>query len=216
MTRLEAILSLLDPCESIVDIGSDHGYLARMIADKNLARRIHVTDVAEGPLSSAKENLMGYPVEYYLMDGLKGFTLPLNAAVIAGMGGELIARIVEESLEIFCGLDYFVVQPMQQLSHLRRTLYELGFYLEKEVLVREEKFYEILLYRRGQDEAYDFAYSKGLFQEMDLYRSYLAKKRAELDYILEATHKRDSMKYEKTLELIERLRRDCSRYGIVL
>lgn len=216
MNRLEGILSLIEPCESLVDIGSDHGYLAKMVIDKDLAKKVYVSDVAPGPLSTARENLRDYPVEFLLMDGLKGFDRPVELAVVAGMGGELIARIVEDSLESFKGLRYFLVQPMQHIAHLRRALFQMGFFLEKELLVYEDNFYEILLYTKGEDRAYDFNYSKGLFDDRELYRSYMVEKASRLDYILGATRDTDPSKYKETLRLRRALEEDCRSYGIVL
>lgn len=216
MKRLEALLSLIEDCQSIVDIGSDHGYLAKMIVDRNLARKVYVTDVAQAPLLVAKENLKDYPVSFFLMDGLRGFTEPLELAVIAGMGGELIVKIIDESREIFENLRYFIVQPMQQIGYLRKALYERGFYLEKELLAFEDKYYEILLYKKGQDQAYDFNLSKGLYEDLELYKGYLKVKKGKLEYIKSATFNRDQAKYERTLQELDELSFHCRSLEIML
>lgn len=216
MKRLEAIISLIKPLDSIVDIGSDHGYIAKMIADKQLAQRIYVTDVAEGPLSRARENLRGYNVNFHLMDGLKGFKDRLDAGIIAGMGGELMLKIIDESEEIFSQMELIILQPMQQISYLRRALYEREYFLYKELLVYENRFYEILCYKKGKDSLYDFEYSKGLFKDKELYSKYLKKKQRKLHFILEATKGLDKIKNEEAQELLQRLENHCKEQGIVL
>lgn len=216
MKRLEGIISLLEPLDSIVDIGSDHGYIAKMIADNELAQRIYVTDVAEGPLCRARENLRDYDVNFHLMDGLKGFKDQVEAGIIAGMGGELILRIIDESEELFSQMDVIILQPMQQISYLRRALYERKYFLYKELLVYEDRFYEILCYKKGQDSLYDFEYSKGLFRDKELYSKYLKQKQSKLHFILEATQGLDKVKNEEAQRLLQRLENHCKEQGIVL
>lgn len=216
MRRLEAILSLIGACDSIVDIGSDHGYLAKMIVDNDLAKKVYVTDVALGPLNAAKKNLKGYPVSFHLMDGLKGFREPLDLAVAAGMGGELIVKIIDDSRDIFDNLNYFIVQPMQQISYLRKALFERGFYLERELLAFEDKYYEILLYKKGQDQAYDFNLSKGLYEDIKLYKGYLEEKKRKLKYIKEVTFERDQTKYKMISKELDQLDQHCRSLGIML
>lgn len=216
MKRLEGIVSLLKPQNSIVDIGSDHGYIAKMIAENKLAQRIYVTDVAKGPLSRARKNLYDYPVEFLLMDGLKGFEDQIDAAVIAGMGGELIVKIIDESEELFAKMEYFVLQPMQHISYLRKALYERGYLLFQELLVYEERFYEILCYKKEQDSLYDFEFSKGLFTDKELYAKYLKEKQMKLYYILETTKDVDKEKNKEVKGLLLRLENHCQLHQIVL
>lgn len=216
MKRLEGILSQIKPADNLVDIGSDHGYLAKMILDKGLAKKIYVTDVAEGPLSRAKDNLSGYSAEFLLMDGLRGFQGCLDVAVLAGMGGELIAKIIRESEELFSHMDYFIVQPMQQIASLREALYHEGYRLISELLVHEERFYEILTYEKGQDVPYPFELSKGLYPDKDLYREYLREKEKKLQYILEMTSGVDEVKYKDTDFALSRMMEHCKKLEIML
>lgn len=216
MKRLEGIVSLIKATESIADIGSDHGYLAKMIADRGLASKIYVTDIAEGPLSSAKENLQNYPVEFLLMDGLEGFDHPLDAAVIAGMGGELIVKIIDKSENLFAQMDYFILQPMQQIPFLRRSLYERNYILYKERLVYEGRFYEILFYKKGQDASYDFEYSKGFLMDKKLYFQYLKEKKKKLLYISQTTKNLDNKRFKEVDNLLKRLEEHCKIHGIML
>lgn len=216
MNRREGILSLITTVESIADIGSDHGYVAKALVDQKKAEKVYVTDVAEGPLSRARKNLEGYPVEFYLMDGLLGFEKELSSCIVAGMGGELISRIISQRKDLFLAMEYFMVQPMQHLDALRRFLYDEGFYIEEEVLVYEDHFYEILRCKKGKEEIYDFRFPKGLIQNRSLYRDYLLEKREKLDFILEKTKGRDEKKYNAVLEEKQALLEHCRLQDIVL
>ena len=61
--RLKSIALLVDKCDSIADIGTDHGYLPIYIINNNIAKYAYACDVAVGPLNSAKENIAKYQLE---------------------------------------------------------------------------------------------------------------------------------------------------------
>lgn len=216
MNRREGIISLVTPVESIADIGSDHGYIAKDLVDGNYSKQVYVTDIAKGPLARAKKTLEGYPVEFYLMDGLLGFEQELHSCIVAGMGGELISRIILARKELFEGMEYFVVQAMQHWEHLRRFLYEEGFTIEEEVLVYEDHYYEILRCKKGKETPYDFRFSKGLFNEKELYKNYLQDRLRTLEFILDKTKERDQRKYQEILKEKTALEQHCRQQNIML
>ena len=75
-----------------------------------------------------------------------------DAAVIAGMGGELIASILEG--DIGKAPDVLVLSCHSMADVLRGWLADNGFYFEDEVLVEEGRhFYPIMRVRRGESRA---------------------------------------------------------------
>ena len=61
--RLKSIANLIDKCDVIADVGTDHGYLPIYIIQNDLANKVIATDVAINPLNSAKENIAKYQLE---------------------------------------------------------------------------------------------------------------------------------------------------------
>ena len=61
--RLKGIASLVDKCNVIADIGTDHGYLPIYLINNNIAKYAYACDVAAGPLNSAKDNIAKYQLE---------------------------------------------------------------------------------------------------------------------------------------------------------
>ena len=55
MDRLEAVFSIVPKARAIADIGTDHGYLAVELINRNRADFVIAGDVHKGPLESAKE-----------------------------------------------------------------------------------------------------------------------------------------------------------------
>ena len=92
MDRLEAVFSIVPKAHAIADIGTDHGYLAVELINRNRAEFVIAGDVHKGPLESAKEYVQSCgltsKVDCRLGDGLKVTEKgELNGAICCGMGG---------------------------------------------------------------------------------------------------------------------------------
>lgn len=129
----------------ICDIGTDHGYLPAHLILSGKCRRAVASDINEMPLEAAKsifskENI-SHKAEFFLSDGLKNVPLEgVTDIVIAGMGGELISRIIAaDERAKSCGAA-FILQPMTKAAELRKFLAENGFDIDCEKGVREGRF----------------------------------------------------------------------------
>lgn len=150
MNRLEAIASLIDKCETLADIGTDHGYIAEMALKDNLCKKVIATDINKGPLKSAVNHLtkIGFSnlVDFRLGSGLTVINEnEVDCAVIAGMGGELIAKILEDSKNISKSINSFVLQAMTNVDVLRRYLYDNGYTISEEIIVKELHHYYFII-----------------------------------------------------------------------
>ena len=152
--RLAAIAEQVPQGARLADVGTDHAYLPAWLL---LAGRISgavATDVREGPLQRGRETARLYKVEdrivFRCCDGLAAVEpQEADTVVIAGMGGELMARIVERApWTRGCTL---LLQPMSAQEVLRQWLVTHGYCIQRETLVREgEKFYGILTATGGE------------------------------------------------------------------
>ena len=82
------------------DIGTDHGYLSIYLLREGICPFVTAADLREQPLQKARENAARFGVsekmQFFLSDGLQG--IPPDAAdtiIMAGMGGDLMVRILE-------------------------------------------------------------------------------------------------------------------------
>lgn len=137
--RLQAAAGMIRKGGEICDVGTDHALLpCRLYLDGE--RKLTAADINEGPLLSAKQTVMHYigkedAVRLVLSDGLDKID-HADDVIIAGMGGELIARIVLKC-RFLSESTHFILQPMTKAEVLRRELYKNGFYIEKELTARE-------------------------------------------------------------------------------
>ena len=109
----------------MLDIGSGDGRLAAHLAAAG--HRVVASEVRRGPLAVLSRALAGTGVEVRFGSGLE-VTTPgeLDTAVIAGMGGRRIARILAGSPETVAALRCLVLQPVQHETELREALPGLG------------------------------------------------------------------------------------------
>jgi len=126
----------------VADIGTDHGFIPIWLLQNGRAEKVIMTDINEGPLAKAKRNaeeagvLEGF--ELRLGDGLAPIADgEADSVIIAGMGGELIARILEDDPLKARSFPLLVFQPRTRSSVLRHWLCDNDFNIVGESLVRE-------------------------------------------------------------------------------
>lgn len=139
MDRLEAVFSIVPKARAIADIGTDHGYLAVELINRNRADFVIAGDVHKGPLESAKEYVksrgLDSKVDCRLGDGLKVTEKgELNGAICCGMGGFLMRDIVEEGPE---PLEFYVLQPQNGQKELRQYMVQKGYVIVLEIIVED-------------------------------------------------------------------------------
>ncbi|MCM1335503.1 MAG: class I SAM-dependent methyltransferase [Bacteroides sp.] len=126
--RLSAIAALVRLDRRICDVGTDHALLPCLLYRRG-AREIVACDVNDGPLKAARDAVFregaGDAIQVIRSDGLRDVP-PCDDVIVAGMGGELIARIVTEC-RFLTPDTRFILQPMTRAEALRRALYRAGF-----------------------------------------------------------------------------------------
>lgn len=101
--RLAAVAEYIPAGVCVTDIGTDHGYLPIFVIQTGRCPRAAAADVRPGPLSSARNHIREAGLEerivVRLSDGLEGFgPEELECVVMAGMGGRLMARLLQKAL----------------------------------------------------------------------------------------------------------------------
>jgi tRNA (adenine22-N1)-methyltransferase len=97
-----AIASFIHRGASVADIGTDHGFLPVYLAQNGLARSIIASDISAGSLEAARRSATNYGVSdkitFIVAPGLSGIKeTDVDTIVIAGLGGETIAAILNEA-----------------------------------------------------------------------------------------------------------------------
>jgi len=176
--RLQVIANQINEGEIVADIGTDHAYIPIYLVSHGVCHHALCSDIKTGPFEIARENVRRYQLEDKIDVRLGAGLLPYKpfeatTAVIAGMGGEIIAKILEEGATIARSTPKFVLQPMTAIDEMRQYLYQNGYNITEEHLAKEgNKFYVILtaIWEKTEVPPVEYLYiGKKLVENQDAY-----------------------------------------------
>ena len=155
--RLELVASFVPQGAILLDVGSDHAYLPIDLVERGQIKSAIAGEVVEGPYQSAVKNVEAHglneKIQVRLANGLAAFeeTDQVSVITIAGLGGRLIATILQEGLEKLAHVERLILQPNNREDDLRIWLQDNDFQIVAESILEEAgKFYEILVVEAGQ------------------------------------------------------------------
>lgn len=154
--RLMQVSRFVPKGSRLLDVGSDHAYLPIYLCEQGLVTAAVAGEVVEGPYQSALDNVSRYGLEQRiavrLANGLESFdeTDAIDTITICGMGGRLIADILDAGKSKLDKVSRLILQPNNREDDLRRWLQDNGFRLVTETILQEnDKIYEIFVVEHG-------------------------------------------------------------------
>ncbi|ELC8441900.1 SAM-dependent methyltransferase [Clostridium perfringens] len=176
--RLKRIAEHVDKCESVADIGTDHGYIPIYLVKEGICEKAIASDINKGPIEKAKVNVtfegVSDKVKCLLGPGLNPLKVgEVNGVILAGMGGNLTRDILLADMPKVKKYDFLVLQPAQNPEVLREFLYKNNYKILDEDLIKDEgRFYELFKVK------YDETSEKLIFEdELDYEISPLLRKK---------------------------------------
>ncbi len=155
--RLKKCASLVQESARLVDVGTDHAYLPVWLLKSEKISFAIASDINEKPLENGRLTAEKYEVnniEFRLGSGLETITAEDNISdvVIAGMGGEVISAIIDESPLTRNKSLNLILQPMTKSEQLISFLYENGFEIkEQSCVISKGKIYTVMAVRYSGD-----------------------------------------------------------------
>lgn len=157
--RLDTIASYVEPNSRVADIGSDHAILPVYLVQTGKALSAVAGEVNKGPWESARRQVLAAgltkQVDVRLGDGLAVLADgEVDTICIAGMGGTLICHILEQGLHRLSSVQRLVLQPNVAERNVREWLYNHGWELQGESILKEDGvIYEVLNATKGDPQA---------------------------------------------------------------
>ena len=219
--RLAAIAAQVPKGSRLADVGTDHAYLPTALLLEGTIVSAVASDVNPGPLARGREAArqagVADRIDFRLTDGLSGLDGGgIDVVVVAGMGGELIARILSQAPWTRGVL--LLLQPMTAQPELRRWLTENGYEISRETVVREgKKLYTILAVRGGESPPYALGELWAGRQQkgedcplrLDLLDDLLRRRRRALDGMLKSSLQQAGAEEERELiAQLEQMRKE--------
>ena len=107
-------------------------------------------DVNKGPLEKAQEHIREEKIGGKIATRLGNGLAPLepgetDTVIIAGMGGDLICKILKAKPEFLIEGKEFILQPQSEWFKIRRLLKEYRYQIEKEWFLKEDGKYYVII-----------------------------------------------------------------------
>ncbi|WP_436853984.1 tRNA (adenine(22)-N(1))-methyltransferase [Staphylococcus caeli] len=136
----------------LADIGSDHAYLPIYSIEHGLTQTAIAGEVIKGPYEASLRNVKAHQlndkIQVRLGDGLSVIQPNDNISTITicGMGGPLIAKILEAGASKLENKPRLILQSNIQSSAIRRLLSKLNYsIIAEEILEEKGHIYEIIV-----------------------------------------------------------------------
>lgn len=152
--RLQKLASLIPENAKIINVGTDHGLLEIYLAETKNVNSVGI-DISYPCVLKARENVLKSKfknkIDIICNDGLKNINLNNEIITISGLGTHTILDILKNVTN-----NDIVVQSNNNLYSLRKELYKKGYYIDKEEVIYEKRWYVIIYFKKGHKKYSNF------------------------------------------------------------
>lgn len=157
--RIERIADMVKEGMVVADIGTDHALLPILLVKNGKSNHVYACDVAEGPLSIAKENIQKYgmnnQIQTILSDGFECVPMDTQVVVIAGMGYLTASMILEQALERLPSFQQIITEINRNPEDMRKWISDHHYRIDDEAFVHERNHdYVIISFTTNYHESY--------------------------------------------------------------
>ncbi len=150
--RLKAIGDVIPNDSYVIDVGCDHALLDIYIV-KNKNCRAIASDIKEGPLLKAEENIKNNnltdKIKTSLSDGINAMPDDIDVIVLSGMGTNTILKILSSGKDKLDNIKHIIVSTQSDYYLLRKGMLDFGFIINNENFIYDKKYYLIIDFVKG-------------------------------------------------------------------
>ena len=184
-SRIQAVLNFVSAGSRVADIGADHGYLSIELVKSGRASKVIATEKNPYPFAAAEKNIsaagLDGVIDVRLGDGLQVLAAgEVDTICIAGMGGALIQKILDDAPQVVQSARQLILQPMNGAKKIRTWLAENGWTINDEDLAESAGIiYEIISAVKVVDAPKNFKR-----ESSPLLKKFLAQRVEKLERVL--------------------------------
>ncbi|ASZ09027.1 hypothetical protein CK556_01480 [Mesoplasma chauliocola] len=154
--RLRTIADLIDSCDVVADIGTDHAYLPITLIEEQKANFAYAVDVNKEPLEWAKKNIKQYncqnKIQTVLSNGLD-FILneqikEIDVVTICGLGSTTILEIIKKDIH---KVKKYAICSNTDVSNIREWVFEKKYSVvfEDYIIDAQKGYWVIVIEKNG-------------------------------------------------------------------
>ena len=201
--RMQMVADMVSKGNVLADIGCDHGFVSIYLLEKGICSKVIAMDVNEGPLLRAKEHVkergLAPYIDVRLSDGMEKLLIgEADSILIAGMGGDLVIRILQNGHQVCRAVKELILQPQSELKRVREFLRDNHYKIVDEDMILEDgKYYPMMKVIPVEVDAFWKDKPEEIIEPCDMYgpllikngnpvlRKFLVKQHNQLNGILE-------------------------------
>ena len=214
--RLKKIGDLVEANSVCLDVGCDHALLDIYLVKQKKNIKAIASDIAEGPLEQAKNNIkrerLDGEIEVRLGSGLNTYSDDIDTIIISGMGGRNIIGICKENPKVLKKIKTLILSPNNYQEDVKRYLCKNGFYIANEEFVKDKRFiYQIIILKKGKKKYNKKEYFFGpvfLEKKGPLFREYYEREMKSREILLSLLPKNFRYKKYQTRKEIEMIKNE--------
>ncbi|MBR3811116.1 MAG: SAM-dependent methyltransferase [Agathobacter sp.] len=232
---MRAVASMVSQGLVLADVGTDHGYVPISLVQRKRIPKAIAMDVNKGPLERARKHIAEFQLEEFietrLSDGVKKLKVgEVDSILIAGMGGELVVRILSDGIEVCRSVKELILQPQSELEKVRQFLRQNKYKIvDEDMVIEDGKYYPMMKVVPVEEDGFWRVIPEEAIRACDMYgplllkngnpslRKFLVKQHKQLEKILKELEKLpESNKIEKRKqEVLEEISLNESAYTIL-
>ncbi len=176
--RINTLVELVEH-KKVADIATDHCYIPIHLCNMKEVSKVIACDINKKPLEKGREHINKYNLQNIIETRLGNGLYPIKVGevdtiIIGGIGGELMVEILKNSLEVVQSMKQLVLQPQSYQEEFRKFINSIGFKIDKEVVLKEHKFYTIFVCTKGEQICTKGEYITGINVDVNEdYKEYL-------------------------------------------
>ena len=191
-SRIRAVLNFVHEGSRVADVGADHAYLSIELIKCGRATKVIATEKNVEPFEAARKNISTAGLENIIDvrfgDGLQVLTADeADTICIAGMGGALIVKILDDAPEVVQSARSLILQPMNAAEKVRAWLTENNWTIIDEDLAESAGIiYEIICAEKNSVQK--------IFkrESSPLLKKFLTQRLGKLQHVLDEMSKSES------------------------
>lgn len=186
--RLNILKEYVSKDLDCADIGADHGLLITSLANENDTNQYLGVENKIGPYNNLTNNInllsKHNNVSAILSDGLELVSENFKSIVIAGMGSDLIIKIIKKSIHKILNINEFIIDAHNNILKILYFMNEIDFFLVKiDFLIEKGVGYFLLKFIKNNTSLTS--------KNMDLFLNFCKNNKKIIVYIKNKNYKKE-------------------------